>query len=190
MWWYPTGPFTSLPIHAAGIYGVEDGERLSNYAVSSYTPTLNALLAPLPLATNPLKMLAVIQPNTPGYAPLPSTYLELLKIEEHIPCHYLVKLGIPEAPATVEKVISHLATVSIIHLACHGVQDTKSPLESALILDGGQKLKVSQIMEQPIPNALLAFLSGCETAMSSSRAIHPAASLLFAGFRGVVGTMW
>ena len=49
-------------------------------------------------------------------------------------------------------------------------------------------------MKQPMPNASLAFLSACETAMGadelSDEAMHLAASLLFAGFRGVVATMW
>jgi CHAT domain-containing protein len=140
-------------------------------------------------------MLTLIQPNAAGYLPLPSTYKELLRIENHVPDECLVKLGIPGDPvATVENVLSHLSTTSIVHLACHGVQDTKNPLESALILGDNQKLKILRIMEQPMPNASLAFLSACETAMGDEdlpdEAIHLAASLLFAGFRGVVATLW
>ena len=45
-----------------------------------------------------------------------------------------------------------------------------------------------------MPNASLAFLSACETAMGAEdlpdEAMHLAASLLFAGFGGVVATMW
>ena len=138
--------------------------------------------------------MAVIQPHAPGFSSLPLTRNELEKIEEHAPPDCLVKLGIPEAPATVEDVFSHLSTVSIVHFACHGVQDVGKPLESALILDGGDKLKVSRIMEQPMPSASLAFLSACETAMGDKKlpdeAMHLAASLLFAGFRGTVATMW
>jgi len=193
---YPTGPFAFLPIHAAGIlvYDNEGGERVSDYVVSSYTPTLSALLSPLPPPTNNFKMLAVIQPHAAGYSSLPSTYRELLRIESRVPEECLVKLGIPGALATVENVLSHLSTISIVHLACHGVQDTKNPFESMLILGDDERLKISRIMEQPMPNASLAFLSACETAMGDEdlpdEAIHLAASLLFAGFRGVVATMW
>jgi len=194
LWWYPTGPFAFLPIHAAGIYNTKDGGKVSDYAVSSYAPTLNALLVPLPHAMDNFKMMAVIQPEAPGYPPLPSTFEELRKIENHVPAKCLVKLGIPGASATVEAVLSHLPTISIVHLACHGVQDSKSPLNSALILDNGQKLKISQIMEQPMQKASLAFLSACQTAMGDEQlpdeAIHLAASLLFSGFHGAVATMW
>jgi CHAT domain-containing protein len=62
-----------------------------------------------------------------------------------------------------------------------------------LILDDGN-LKVSQIMQQSTPNALLAFLCACQTAMGDEKipdeAIHLGATMLFAGFRGVVATMW
>jgi CHAT domain-containing protein len=55
-------------------------------------------------------------------------------------------------------------------------------------------LKVSQIMQQTMPNASLAFLCACETAMGDKQlpdeAIHLGATMLFAGFRGVVATMW
>jgi CHAT domain-containing protein len=55
-------------------------------------------------------------------------------------------------------------------------------------------LKVSQIMQQPTPNARLAFLGACQTATGDKtlpdEAIHLASTLLFAGFRGVVATMW
>jgi CHAT domain-containing protein len=77
----------------------------------------------------------------------------------------------------------------------------EQPLDSGLILTNG-RLKVAQIMRKSErENALdlkksmsLAFLSACETAKGDKavpeEAMHLAATLLFAGFRGVVGTMW
>ena len=48
VWWSLTGPLAFLPIHAAGLYGAAHslvpGSRLSDYVVSSYIPTLSALL--------------------------------------------------------------------------------------------------------------------------------------------------
>jgi CHAT domain-containing protein len=98
-----------------------------------------------------------------------------------------------ECLASVEEVVSHLPTVSIAHFACHGQQNMRNLLESTLIVeDGPFKLKVSRIMRQFMPNASLAFL--CETAMGDENlpdeVIHLGATLLFAGFRGVVATMW
>jgi CHAT domain-containing protein len=165
--------------------------------VSSYTPTLNTLLRPPASPINPnslFKMMVVIQPATSGHSPLPSTRDELLKIERCVPAEFLVKLGLPEEPASVESVLAHLQTCSIAHFACHGVQNVEQPLDSALILEGGRELKISRIMELFTSNTSLAFLSACQTAATDGNlpdeSIHIAASLLFAGFRGAVATMW
>jgi CHAT domain-containing protein len=106
-----------------------------------------------------------------------------------VPHNDLVKL----VGASVREVISHLPEVTIAHFACHGEQNVQHPLESALLLQDGP-LKVSHIMQKAMPNASLAFLSACETAMGDENlpdeVIHLGATLLFAGFGGVVATMW
>jgi CHAT domain-containing protein len=119
---------------------------------------------------------------------------ELDKIKEHIPNEQLIKLGIAGAPAHTNNVLSGLESASIVHFACHGTQNTENPLESALHLDKDQALKVSALMQLSSKNSKLAFLSACQTAMGGgdlpdeSRTL--AATFLFCGFRGVVGTMW
>ena len=132
--------------------------------------------------------MVVIQPQTLWYA-----NQELQNIAGHVPNECLVKLGVPGAPATVDKVASHLSAVSIAHFACHGEQNKTNPLESSLILEDGQ-LKISRIMRESTPNASLALLCACETAKGDEdlpdEAMHLGATLLFAGFRGVVATMW
>jgi CHAT domain-containing protein len=135
-------------------------------------------------------MMVVIQPDIS----LPCTKEELQSIEKHVKGEFLVRLGIKNVPATVQEVVSHLSSSHIVHFACHGKQDAKNPLESGLILHNGMRLKVKEIMKQSMTDALLAFLSACETAMGAEdlpdEVMHLAASLLFAGFRGVVATMW
>jgi hypothetical protein len=87
------------------------------------------------------------------------------------------------SPASLDEVLSHLPATSIAHFACHGQQNTRSPLKRALILQDGQ-LEVSQIMQQSMPNALLAFLSACESDEKlPDEVIHLGATLLFCGFR-------
>ena len=45
IWWCATGPLAFLLIHAAGIYNKgKTGLNISDYVVSSYTPTLTALI--------------------------------------------------------------------------------------------------------------------------------------------------
>ena len=167
---------------------------MSDYVISSYTPTLNTLLTPQPSTKIPLKMMAVIQPETPGYASLPFTRDELRNIEQYVPKECLITLGTPLAPASADQVFSHLSDISILHLACHGERGEDSALDNAFVLGGAQKLKVSRIMELPMPNASLAYLSACHTATdddeSPDEVVNLAASLLFAGFRGTVATRW
>ena len=175
---------------------MESLENVSDYMISSYTPTLRSLLVPPPIVTAvPFSMLAAIQPTSvEGQIPLLQTYEELRKIERHVPTASLIKLGSRGAPpSNVETVLGHLPHVSIAHFACHGTQEFADPLASALLLHDG-RLDITRIMKLALPNASLAFLSACETAQgdiqSLDEAMHIAATMLFAGFRGVVGTMW
>ncbi|KAJ7927660.1 CHAT domain-containing protein [Mycena leptocephala] len=190
IWWCPTGPFALLPIHAAGVYEGNNPQALSDYAISSYTPTLDTLLAPPPPIVHEPKMLVVIQPEMPAdrRLDLRFTLEELRMIEQHVPKPWLTKLGTKEEPTSVGRVLSLLPGASFVHFACHGSQDLVNPLESALLLGDGD-LKVSKIMQNHIQDASLAFLSACETAMGDENvpdeAIHLAATMLFAGFRGV-----
>jgi len=141
-------------------------------------------------------MLAIIQPELqgrPGHS-LPYTRKELETIQRHIPNKsWLTMLGTREAPTSVAKVLDELSNASLAHFACHGTQDPRNPLDSALHLDD-DKLKASMIIERHLPNASLAFLSACETAagdeQTPNEVIHLSATLLFAGFCGVIGTMW
>jgi hypothetical protein len=59
---------------------------LADYAISSYTPTLAALAEsqrPIQDMEKPVKILTVIQPNTPKAQPLPGTMEELKIIQRH-----------------------------------------------------------------------------------------------------------
>jgi len=188
--WCPTGLFSFLPIHAAGCYYNELAvECASDYIVSSYTPTISALLTPDSTpSTKPFKMMVVIQSKE-----LSSTQRELKIIEQHVPNDSLVRLGIPGSPASVETVTACLSDVSIAHFACHGKQNLSEPLESWLKLEDGF-LFVSRIMKEHMPNGSLAFLCACDTAMGDQQipdeAMSLAASLLFSGFRHIIATMW
>jgi len=188
--WCPTGLFSFLPIHAAGCYDNELAvECASDYIISSYTPTISALLTSNPTpSTKPFKMMVVIQSKE-----LPSTQRELEKIEQHVPNKSLIKLGIPGFPASVETVASSLSDVSIAHFACHGKQNLLEPLESCLKLEDGL-LFLSRIMKEPMPHGSLAFLCACDTAMGDENlpdeAMSLAAGLLFCGFQHVIATMW
>ncbi|KAJ7458199.1 CHAT domain-containing protein [Mycena latifolia] len=195
LWWCPTGPFSFVPIHAAGIYDTDGTDCVSDYVISSYTPTLTALLNHPAHITASFKMTAVIEPHAPKCSALPGTKVELEKIKSRVPSQWLTPLH----STTRDTVMHHLHSSSVVHFACHGTQDLENPLNSGLILSDGC-LDMSRIMCTPVngdtmkDSIKLAFLSACETAKGDAQtpdeAMHLAATLLFAGFSGVVATMW
>ena len=93
----------------------------------------------------------------------------------------------------VKSVLENIPPASILHLACHGVQDAMNPLRSGFCLRDG-RLTVADLMRLNLRNAFFAFLSACETAKGDSKqpdqAVHLAAAILFVGFRSVIATMW
>jgi CHAT domain-containing protein len=96
--------------------------------------------------------------------------------------------------STPEEATAALPSATLVHIACHGLQNPGEPLESAFYLSDDGVISVSNIMELDLKGAYLAFLSACETAkgdrVQSDQAIHLAATMLFVGFKSVVATMW
>ncbi|KIM79026.1 hypothetical protein PILCRDRAFT_574232 [Piloderma croceum F 1598] len=193
IWWCATGPLTFLPIHAAGLYNTRElGFKTSDFAVSSYTPTLTALLErPVPAQQQFQGLLAVIQPCTPGLSPLPNAEKELAQMEQLDSSLHIHSLS--GELATVESVVNGMQECSWVHLACHAIQETSEPTQSAFSLQN-RTLTLSKLISQPFPHADFAFLSACQTAKGdkklSEEAVHLAAGMLAAGYRSVIATMW
>ena len=102
-------------------------------------------------------------------------------------------LSLKDSEATRQSVMAGMRSHGWVHFACHGMQDADQPLMSGLSLCNG-RLELLEIMKQQIPNADFAFLSASETSKGdfnlSEEVVHLTAGMLFAGYRGVVGTMW
>ena len=197
IWWCPTGPLSFLPIHAAGIYGNEKtplGSCVSDYVVSSYTPTITTLLNKLKEASTTnqsfTSLLLISQPSTPGQNPIPAAKIETAILRNLVE---LKSLLLENNSATIIQVKEKMQTHSWVHFACHAIQDITQPLKSGVQLHDG-RLEVLEIMKQKIHNADLAFLSACQTSTGdeklSDEAVHLAAGMLAAGYRSVVATMW
>ncbi|KAF8548473.1 hypothetical protein OG21DRAFT_1423016 [Imleria badia] len=201
IFWCPTGPFVFLPIHAAGFYDTEhsqSGHKVSDFVVSSYVPTLSILALSSNCNVPPcgdLCLLAVRQPSSDGQAPLPGVDTELKHINTVIRHSPSARTTILESSTgTMEEVISLMKEAHWVHFACHGIQDATNPTSSGLCLADGRRLKLRDIIALSRPRGGLAFLSACQTAMGDERlsdeAVHIAAGMLFAGYGGVIGTMW
>jgi tetratricopeptide (TPR) repeat protein len=197
IYWCPTGAFAFLPIHAAGVYTGSDQECILDFAVSSYTPTLAALLRAQQSAhtrTTEQLRLSIISANTMERSNMPI----LTSVDEEISNVFAVaqKAGvecISNPLARKAEAADAIQSTPIVHVACHGIQHQVDPLQSALCLTDGY-LTISEIMDLNLESAFLVFLSACETAKGdkkhSDEIVHLAGSLLFAGFKNIVATMW
>jgi CHAT domain-containing protein len=96
-------------------------------------------------------------------------------------------------PVTISETCAAMQAANIVHLACHGIQDSESAIESGFCLGDG-RLTISKLMEMKLVNPFLAFLSACETAKGDEnqpdQVMHLAAAMMFLGFKAVVATMW
>jgi hypothetical protein len=94
---------------------------------------------------------------------------------------------------TVDGTADMMQKASIVHLACHGIQDSQDATQSGFCLGDG-RLTIAKLTELRLDNAFLAFLSACETARGDKQqpdqAMHLAAAMLSTGFKSVVATMW
>ena len=135
----------------------------------------------------------ISQPETPNLPCIPGTTKEVLAIMQLLKNHNVQYLCLKGEAATVDQGITYMETHSCIHFACHAHQDTHEPLRSQFMLhDGG--LELSEIIKRKSEGADLAYLSACHTSKGdeklSEEAVHLAAGMLAAGYRGVVATMW
>ncbi|KAG8774541.1 hypothetical protein FRC12_001927 [Ceratobasidium sp. 428] len=188
--WCTMGPLSFLPLHAAGDY-TKPHCTLFDYCVSSFTPTISALLAAPPDPATFTGIALVAQESTSVLPRLPGTTQELNMVSAQTNGVRTDRLD--GASATCDAVMEAMEQHSWVHLACHASQDVSNPLESAFHLSDGS-LALRTISGKRITNAHLAFLSACQTATGdmvlSDEAIHLAAGMLMAGYRTVIATMW
>ncbi|TFK22085.1 hypothetical protein FA15DRAFT_714731 [Coprinopsis marcescibilis] len=201
IWWCASGVFCFLPIHAAGDF-MSDGPItcLHDYVISSYCHSPQELLTPPPEALSDYKVLAVIEPEATGIGagPLPNTLDELDNIRRHIPSHdnliHYIGTGGPSKSATNEDALKAIRQSSFVHFGCHGLQHPTNPLQSTLCLSGGKLTMKKIIRECQTSTPSFAFLSACQTAMNDEdrpdESLNLTATMMFAGFRSVIGTMW
>ncbi|KAG8752458.1 hypothetical protein FRC11_008341 [Ceratobasidium sp. 423] len=190
--WCPTGALSFLPLHAAGDYD-QPQSRVFDYVISSYTPTLTALLNSTPSAlSRDTRVLAIGQPNTPGHSSLPGTITELTFVEGHMldKATYSQLVG---SQATTTAVLDAMEHHDWVHLACHAHQNVQDPTKSGFFLHD-DVLDIASINRRWLKNKGLAYLSACQTATGDEllpdEAVHLASGMLMAGYSSVIATMW
>ncbi|KAF8132991.1 TPR-like protein [Boletus edulis] len=196
IWWCPTGEFSVLPLHAAGPY--RHGEQnLSRLYISSYTPTLSALIrarrpTPSNSTTQGKHFVVIGQAKAAGKTELLSVGAELDVVRQRVD-NLVAFTRIDGEECCISRVAEELCKTEWVHLACHGLPNRTHPFESAFALHDGH-FTIEQIMRCEPENPQFAYLSACHTTVgdedSPDEVIHLASAMQFAGFRSVIGTMW
>jgi hypothetical protein len=171
----------------------------ADFVVSSYIPTLTALLraqrTTTPLGRGDLSI-ALIAEKRAQDTTLPVIYdvdTEIELVASVAKSRGVTIMHERVGSTTVEETSRVMQAASMVHLACHGIQDTNDATQSGFCVGDG-RLTIAKMTELKLDNAVLAFLSACETAKGDQeqpdQTMHLAAAMLFSGFKSVVATMW
>ncbi|MFI4990168.1 MAG: CHAT domain-containing protein [Solirubrobacterales bacterium] len=206
VWWCLSGLLAFLPLHAAGRTGrggAAAGTSVMDRVVSSYTPTLRALLHVRRSTRAPDRaagrVLVVAMPKTPGANDLPAAVGEAALLARLFQGQVRI---LTEQEATVAAVLAKLPLYPWTHFACHASSDVANPSTSHLLIHGEQGgsreqhsyaltvLEIAKLRQ----DADLAFLSACATAVPGlalpDEVIHLASAFQLAGYRHVIATLW
>ncbi|KAG1783413.1 CHAT domain-containing protein [Suillus placidus] len=196
IWWCPTSVFNFLPLHAAGDYR-KHGQFLSQLYISSYTPSLTALIKARRSHDRSLSVsFAAIGQNHPaGHSfTLDCVEPELELVQSLLPPPPTVSFTkITSVDATKSRALRALQDHTWLHFSCHGTQKYEDPFSSAFLMRD-QPLSLLDITQTDLSRHEFTFLSACETAVGDydtpDEVIHLAAGLQFAGVKSVIGTLW
>jgi CHAT domain-containing protein len=171
----------------------------NDFVVSSYTPTVTALLraqrASTPLSRDgiSLALIAEKRAHERGLALIPGVDEEIDKVATIANSNNVKVIHQQAGSTTVAGTSPAIQAANIVHLACHGLQDVSDATQNGFCLGDG-RLTIAKLMGLRLDDAFLAFLSACETAKGDQnqpdQVMHLAAAILFSGFKSVVATMW
>ena len=205
VWWCPASKFTLLPLHAAGTHR-KDQKNLMDLYVSSYAPSLSALIRARERAraqkmsrdaSSAISFAAVGQAKPSEdqkLRELSEVDREIRKIQNETNMPPNVKFDIVTGDAaTIKGAVQAFREHRWIHLACHGAQHATKPFESWFAMRDGP-LTLMRIIQERYTRSEFAFLSACHTAVGDAstpdEVLHLAGGMQFAGFNGVIGTLW
>ncbi|MFE5851807.1 CHAT domain-containing protein [Streptomyces sp. NPDC056500] len=193
LWWFPTGAFASLPLHAAGQYDTSRPRTAMDFAVHSYTPGIQALIDGRGQERSrsssggtigaERRMLLVV-----GDTSLENASREVERIHDLIPGATLMT----GAEATTERVVAALADHQFFHFSGHGSHGGDLP--------SGLHLNEVRLTPHDLPprdlvlDGALAYLSACDThlsvgVMEGGAAWSIASAFQAAGYRHVIASL-
>lgn len=184
----PTGALNYLPFGAL----VRDVTgAVPHYAVQDFTfgrlPSLYAVQSML--RARPSLALAHLVLGDPDGS-LPNARIEAREIAGILAADE-VELRLGEE-ASYDALLEGATQARFLHLAMHGKLDHREPRNSFLLLAGGRRLTLPQIMTLPLEQAELVFLSACETGLGTDGLEHRTIAQAFnhAGVPTVIAAHW
>ncbi|KAI9455530.1 TPR-like protein [Boletus coccyginus] len=196
IWWCPTAEFSVLPLHAAGPY--REGQRnLADVYISSYTPTLTALIRarrhdPSSSSAQRKRFIAIGQAKAVGESELDSVGAELDGIGQVVD-GLATFTRIYGEESCISRVVEELGKNDWVHLAYRSIPNAEKLFESAFALHDGH-FTIQRIIGCDLKNPESVYLSACHTTVGDrvcpDRTIHLALAMQFARFRSVIGMMW
>jgi len=158
--------------------------NLSHFYISSYTPTLAALVRArqqLHRHASIPHFVSIGQGNPHEGAPLLRVTDKLCDIASRV-APFLPFTSLSDA--TVQTALDALNRYQWVHLACHGMLNRQKPFKSSFAIRNGP-LTITDIIQPRLQQPEFAFLSACHTTMgyvsSPDEAIHLAAAMQFSG---------
>ncbi|KAG8728003.1 hypothetical protein FRC11_011973, partial [Ceratobasidium sp. 423] len=187
--WCTAGELAYLPLHAAGYYD-RPKCKVSDFVVSSYTPTLGALLS-----ADTSSPASLPHSNILGIAPtylsagFPSNYMvaELNAISQHITRSISLSRIIGPG-VNSESFLLGMEGSDWLHFCGHIQAKTDNPIQSYFQLDE-ERLTFDRIIRKSLKDKGLAFTSSCGEVVGDKEAVHLVSGMLMAGYRSVIGTM-
>jgi hypothetical protein len=151
IWWCVSGAASFLPIHAAGIYDKDEpGHAISDFVISSYTPSLSALIEARDKVLHRFQDLLTIDSST-------FTSLKPEVDRKHQVVHRAYIHNLRREEATIPSVLDAMKTASWVHLtcACRTYQHNNCHTKSAFRLCDGE-VYLSRLIEHTFPHADMA----------------------------------
>ncbi|KAG8217993.1 hypothetical protein J3R82DRAFT_6176 [Butyriboletus roseoflavus] len=196
IWWCPIAEFTLLPLHATSPYR-KGQQNLANLYISSYTPTLTALIHArrhvlMHSASNGKLFIGIGQAKAMGESELVLVGAKLANIEQRID-RLTTFTHIEAQESCITRVAKELRKNEWVHLACHDIPNRNQPFKSMFTLHDGH-FTIDRISQCELENPEFAYLSACHTTVgdkdSLDKVMHLASAMQFARFCSMIGTMW
>ncbi|CAH0025736.1 unnamed protein product [Clonostachys rhizophaga] len=193
VFWVPTGPLISMPIHAAGYHYPGSNKTVLDCVVSVYSFSVRALLqgrmnaARAAVSSRPKGEAVLI-----GVQNLPFASDEIDRLEEL--CTEM-NLQTKRVNPYRSEALASLSQCEIYHFAGHGATHPVSPLRSSLKMND-EPVTVQDLFNMRLHEhaPFLAYLSACSTGRIEDESLldeglHLISACQLAGFQNVIGTL-